>query len=257
MSLHETGLLARDDPTDSELVRLLGQLDDLLESLESAEPEWSDWLVAVAPEWGMNIARINCAHDDADAWRAMARNVRDASRITGRSCLVALDIAGPKLRTGPIEPGPRVVKLRPRRDALGHVVAPARAWLTAAEEPTGAPDPGMPSLPVRREWLARRADGDVIALNDTRGAKRHLVLTRPDAETAGFVVTCDKTTYLATGTVLHAAHSDRTELGLLPAREQSLLLRRGDVLDLTRDCSPAPVDAEGVPRIGCTLPEVF
>jgi pyruvate kinase len=257
MSLHETGLLARDDPTDSELVRLLGQLDDLLESLESAEPEWSDWLVAVAPEWGMNIARINCAHDDADAWRAMARNVRDASRITGRSCLVALDIAGPKLRTGPIEPGPRVVKLRPRRDALGHVVAPARAWLTAAEEPTGAPDPGMPSLPVRREWLARRADGDVIALNDTRGAKRHLVLTRPDAETAGFVVTCDKTTYLATGTVLHAAHSDRTELGLLPAREQSLLLRRGDVLDLTRDCSPAPVHAEGVPRIGCTLPEVF
>jgi pyruvate kinase len=214
-------------------------------------------LVRGLVERGMNIARINCAHDDADAWRAMARHVRHASVITGRSCVVAMDIAGPKLRTGPIQPGPRVVKLRPRRDALGHVIAPARAWLTAAEEPTGAPDPAMPTLPVPREWLARRADGDVIALYDTRGAKRHLVLTRPDAETAGFVVSCGKATYLATGTVLHAKDRDRTELGPLPAREQGLLLRRGDVLNLTRDCSPAPVDAEGVPRIGCTLPEVF
>jgi pyruvate kinase len=183
--------------------------------------------------------------------------LRDASAMTGRSCRVAMDIAGPKLRTGPIELGPRSIKLRPARDVLGHVVAPARAWLTAAERPTGAPDPAMPTLPVPREWLARRADGDVITLYDTRGAKRHLVLTRHRIEAAGFVASCDKTTYLATGTVLHAAHGDGAEIGLLPAREQSLLLRRGDMLHLTRDCSPAPVDAEGVPRIGCTLPEVF
>ena len=88
-------------------------------------------LVRRLVERGMNVARINCAHDDADAWRAMARHVRQAREETGRSCLVAMDLAGPKLRTGPIQPGPRVVKLRPRRDALGHVIAPARAWLTA------------------------------------------------------------------------------------------------------------------------------
>jgi len=183
--------------------------------------------------------------------------VRHASLITGRSCVVAMDLAGPKLRTGPIQPGPRVVKLRPRRDDLGHVIAPARGWLTAADGAAAPPEPGMPVLPVPGQWLARRREGDVVALFDTRGAKRHLVLTRPDPETAGFVVTCDKTTYLAPGTVLHAKHKDRTELGLLPAREQYLLLHRGDTLNLTRDCSPAPVDPDGVPRIGCTLPEVF
>ena len=69
-------------------------------------------------ERGMNVARINCAHDDANAWRAMAGNVRHASVETGRSCLVAMDLAGPKLRTGPIQPGPRVIRLRPGRDAL-------------------------------------------------------------------------------------------------------------------------------------------
>ena len=98
----------------------------------------------------MNVARINCAHDDADAWRAMAGHVRQASEDASRSCLVAMDLAGPKLRTGPIQPGPRVIKLRPRRDAYGHVLAPARAWLTAAEEPTRAPDPAMPTCRCRR-----------------------------------------------------------------------------------------------------------
>ena len=78
-------------------------------------------------ERGMNLARINCAHDDPTAWRAMADHVRHASAVLGRSCLVAMDLAGPKLRTGPIQPGPRVVKLRPIRDALGNLSAPAHA----------------------------------------------------------------------------------------------------------------------------------
>jgi pyruvate kinase len=138
-------------------------------------------------ERGMNVARINCAHDDADAWRAMAGHVRLAGEATGRNCLVAMDLAGPKLRTGPIRPGPRVVKLRPHRDALGHMTAPARAWLTPAENPSPAPEAAMAILPVPGQWLARRRDGDVVALHDSRGAKRRLVLTQPDVDDTGLV----------------------------------------------------------------------
>ena len=225
-----------------------------LPSEAATDPE----LIRALVERGMNLARINCAHDDPDAWRAMATHVRHASEVTGRSCLIAMDLAGPKLRTGPIQPGPRSLKLRPSRDVLGHVVAPARAWLTAAEDPAAAPELGMATLPVPGQWLAGRHDGDVITLRDTRGAKRHLVLTPADAGASGFVATTAQTTYLATGTVLHVDHTDDpTELGLLPEREQSLLLRRGDTVTVTRDCSPAPADIDGVPRIGCTLPEVF
>ena len=50
---------------------------------------------------------------------------------------------------------------------------------------------------------------------------------------------------------------DPTEVGLLPELEQTLVLRPGDMLNVTRDCSPAPADPDGVPWIGCTLPEVF
>lgn len=52
---------------------------------------------------GMNVARINCAHDDATAWAGMATAVREAVRLTGRTCLVQMDLGGPKLRTGPCD----------------------------------------------------------------------------------------------------------------------------------------------------------
>ena len=210
---------------------------------------------------GMNVARINCAHEDAEAWRAMARHVEQAAQETDRVCLIAMDLAGPKLRTGPLEPGPRSVKLRPERNKLGQVTAPAQAWLTTAEHPVDPPRAGMVSLPVPGQWLSRRHDGDTLHLHDTRGSKRRLVLhaVNPDAEPGdGFVVAADQTTYLATGTVLHVhGVKDSTHVGELPPTEQSLVLRRGDTLLLTRDCSPAPVTADHTPRIGCTLPEIF
>ncbi len=218
-------------------------------------------LVRELVQRGMNIARINCAHDDVAAWRAMAHHVRTAAARACTTCLVAMDLAGPKLRTGPLEPGPRVVKLRPQRDALGQVVAPARAWLTSSEEPTDPPEPGMVSLTVPRHWLTNRDADDVLILQDARGSKRQLVLEAVDEtpDSGGFVMTAQKTTYLETGTVLHARDSgESTEVGELPETEQSLILHSGDLLQLTRDCSPAPVDGgQAIPRIGCTLHEAF
>ena len=79
---------------------------------------------------GMDCMRINCAHDDAAAWARMIEHLRQAERSLGRSCRVVMDLAGPKLRTGPLEPGPAVVRIRPSRDAFGRVTAPARVWLT-------------------------------------------------------------------------------------------------------------------------------
>jgi pyruvate kinase len=52
---------------------------------------------------GMDIMRINCAHDDADAWLRMVQHLRTAERRLQRTCKVYVDLAGPKLRTGPME----------------------------------------------------------------------------------------------------------------------------------------------------------
>ncbi|APE14488.1 pyruvate kinase [Mycobacterium sp. WY10] len=204
---------------------------------------------------GMRIARINCAHDDATAWKAMAANIRAAAAAAGRPCLIAMDLGGPKLRTGPLEPGPQVVRLRPTRNARGQVVAAGRGWLTSARRPARPPEPGLTTLPVKADWLADRTEGDELVLRDTRGSKRRLLLAA--AAPGGFIVTAEKTTYVGSGTVLKAGRKDSTKVGELPAIEQSLRLAAGDVVRLTRDCTPAPVDDGQPPRIGCTLPEVF
>jgi pyruvate kinase len=51
---------------------------------------------------GMDVARINCAHDGEDAWRAMAEHVRRAVDEARRPCRVCMDICGPRARTGPV-----------------------------------------------------------------------------------------------------------------------------------------------------------
>ncbi|MFN8244238.1 MAG: pyruvate kinase [Ferruginibacter sp.] len=48
---------------------------------------------------GMNIARINCAHDEESTWFRMIQHIRRASKITGLHCKIYMDLAGPKIRT--------------------------------------------------------------------------------------------------------------------------------------------------------------
>ncbi len=49
-------------------------------------------------ERGMEIARINCSHDDESVWLSMIEQVRDAERVHGRCCKVSMEIPGPKIR---------------------------------------------------------------------------------------------------------------------------------------------------------------
>ncbi len=51
---------------------------------------------------GVEAVRINCAHDDAEAWRRMIDNARAAERATGRRLKIMMDLAGPKIRTGAV-----------------------------------------------------------------------------------------------------------------------------------------------------------
>src|SRR5262249_23663125 len=102
---------------------------------------------------GMDCMRINCAHDDARAWGRMIDHLRRAETELARKCPVLMAVAGPKLRTGALEPGPRVLKWRPRRDAFGKVKAPARVWLTPEDDPVPAPVPAEACLVVNGAWL--------------------------------------------------------------------------------------------------------
>ncbi|HNP23940.1 MAG TPA: pyruvate kinase [Panacibacter sp.] len=56
-------------------------------------------------ETGMNVARINTAHDDAGIWSAMITTLKQASQSTGIECKIFMDLAGPKLRSSVVGKG--------------------------------------------------------------------------------------------------------------------------------------------------------
>ena len=215
---------------------------------------------------GMDIARINCAHDGPDEWKAMASRVRRAARAAGRPVRILMDLGGPKLRTGTLAQGPALLKLRPERDPFGRVLAPALVGLRAA----GATMPvaGAPvHLGVDADWLAPLAAGDRIVFTDARGARRRLEVRRKDE--TGVLAATEQTAYLAADTALrhdHKRHAPRhTGLTGLPRPEGVLHLARGSTLRLTRaDTQAGALQPEAVtarsaapPSVACTLPEVF
>lgn len=201
---------------------------------------------------GMDCARINAAHDGPDAWTTIAGHVRQAAAEAGRVCPVEVDIAGPKLRTGPLPGRPGVVKLRPKGGGTDGRTTPARAWLTAEEAPVLAPGPG-PVVPVPRGWLATLEPGARVELHDARG--RPCSLKVVERLPGGAWVETDQSVDLTNGVILEAG-GKAAGVGRLPDRERALLLRPGDLLVLTRNLIPSG-EGSGAARIGCTLPEVF
>ncbi|HXY56558.1 MAG TPA: pyruvate kinase [Nitrososphaerales archaeon] len=113
---------------------------------------------------GMDCMRINCAHDSEPAWLAMVQNLRRAEKEVGRRCKVLMDISGPKLRTGKLELGPQVMRIRPERDAYGRVTKPATVILSAEGETKPHFDPSVPVLRVDGGWLSTLRSGDVVTL---------------------------------------------------------------------------------------------
>jgi pyruvate kinase len=63
---------------------------------------------------GMNVARINCAHDDETVWLKMIENLKKISLETGKSCKIYMDLAGPKIRTEILQDGKHKKKAKKR-----------------------------------------------------------------------------------------------------------------------------------------------
>ena len=210
---------------------------------------------------GMDCMRINCAHDSESDWAGMISNLKRAEREVGRGCRIIMDIGGPKLRTGPLKPGPQVVKVRPKRDALGTVVRPARVWLTPNERREEPPEPAEATLPLPREFLLGLAAGGVLHLTDARGSRRALRVESRMGDSLW--ASSSKTAYVMKGTVISNANN-RAQVGDIPHIVQPISLKVGDTLVLSGrliEGRDAVRDATGrVKRpavIPCTLPQAL
>jgi pyruvate kinase len=214
---------------------------------------------------GMNIARINCAHDDEQLWTDMIEQVRHVNEQTGSDCRIIMDLAGPKIRTGDLLPGPHVMHIKPRRDPLGRVIASRRIRLIPDDVVWHGTKIAV--IPVPGECIEMASEGDQIRFRDTRGKKRRMNVVLKD--TKGLVAEIAQGAYIASGTKLRLHREEAGErlsyrVGDLPMIEQPILLRPDDVLILHRDNipgAPAVEDGEGnvleAAHISCRQPEVF
>jgi pyruvate kinase len=218
---------------------------------------------------GMDCIRINCAHDDVGVWTRMIDNAKRAQQRTGRQWRILMDLAGPKLRTGPLESTPAIIKWHPKRNERGKVLRPARIWLTSKEEPAQPPEHADACLIFPSEWLNTLTPEATVRFFDARDLSRRLTIV----ESAGNNrwAECVQTTYVTDDTLFQNCdptarrQSERSaNLATTPTTVNPILLKPGDPLVITRELVPgksARTADDGTilspATIGITLPQIF
>lgn len=208
---------------------------------------------------GMDTARINCAHDSPAVWKAIidetrAAELRLAARGTpvGRSCHVSMDIAGPKIRTGPLGLEPQAHKVKVHEDAGIRVVLDQAATTSQVTE--------------REVVLAVRGDaplddvpaGETLVVRDVRG---RLAALRVERSFGGGRISgrLDRKVLIDVGVRLESPRGAAWTVtaGVLGPVEVRLLA--GDRLDLYRDPHRIghPAGKDGPAGIACTLPDAL
>lgn len=219
---------------------------------------------------GMDIARINCAHDSAPEWGQIIKSIRQAEdRLTragqsvGRRCRILMDLAGPKVRTGPLELETRPLKLSVPKDADGRPSRLLEGYLDSNAGYTGwvrrsgeAPQ-FVIALP-QQQGLEGLLVGETLQFQDTRNRARTLYVLERRSPTQ-VRVGLQRTAYLQEGIVLRGNQGSTFTVGPLTPQPVDLRVQARDRLHLYRDPEqPGHLPRQGTPAgISCTLPEAL
>ena len=235
---------------------------------EAARDGQDDGLISQLLEAGMTLARINCAHDDPPVWQELTRRVRRASAARGRPCRIAVDLAGPKLRTGPLPPLPGLIRVRPPRDRYGCLLQPAEVLATDCPNsiPAIGADRAAPAvlpvvLPVEPQSWALFEQGDLLVGADASGRERTLQVAA--VEPCGLRLHLEHSCRFIGGLVFSGNRGQQLTVAALPHEPGSLTLVPGDRLWLVADESAAldgcslSCSSSTHPAIACSLPELI
>ncbi len=209
---------------------------------------------------GMNIARINCAHDGPEVWKRMIQNLHRAKTDLRKKCKIFMDLSGPKLRTEFIAEGVKILKVKPIRNAIGEVVQPAHIEFVSDRKKNCDPN----EVPVDLDWLRSLIKGDQIVFKDARNKRRKFTVKQVAEDRV--YAECKKTCYLIPGITLSTKSVRRESIiGDLSVVNQALILRKNDLLRVVnpltyrhpiQSLNGAMQEIE-LPSISCSAPEIF
>lgn len=226
------------------------------------EASWNYALISSLLEKGMTCARINCVHDDIAIWQGMIRNIRRAETKLGRPCRVLMDLAGHKIRTGPIALGPSIHHIRVQKDRTGKVLAPGYLILTDAPQSASA-DNSLFRVSIPKRLFMKLAPDLPLSFIDNRNKRRFLKVEKALSD-RDWLVSCQKTAYLVPGCTLtlmtaNPESGEQFTLGEFAGEPLEIRVFKNQLLLLTTgniDGRPAEDDEGGrmhSPQIGCTL----
>jgi len=212
---------------------------------------------------GMDCARINCAHDDELVWKQIIDNIKGVEN----NCKIMMDLGGPKIRTGKMKPGHKVIHIKPKKNSLGQVKKAARIWLApfGTQPPSGEKADAI--IPVNKKWLRKTRQGSYIVFRDSRDKKCKISID--EKVDTGRWGSCSDSAFVITGTLLNvflekkSSSEIHTVHELLPL-EEVIFLFKSDLLRLDKKSilgEPAIYDEAGnivkMAHISCTLPDMF
>ena len=281
---HETACLCKPTFTDARLSLakrsqlLLGRAREgrktrimvTLDSSNTHQPELLEQLLRS----GMDIARINCAHDSRKEWKMLIDAIRNAEERLiqrgqgiGRRCRIIMDLAGPKIRTGSMETEVRPLKISVPKDSQGKPIRFVEGFLDSEVNQTervanliGVPPTFVISIPQKQSAdLATLKLGEKISFKDSRDRFRTMIVLEIITPTR-IRVGLDRTVYLKEGLELHGDLSGSSfTVGPIKPQPIELLVKAGDVLRpyKTNGILGHKATADKPAGVTCTLPEVL
>lgn len=222
---------------------------------------------------GMDCARINCAHDSPAIWLRMIEHVRQAADMHMRDCRILMDLAGHKVRTGPLAMDTGVIHIKVKKNAYGLTLLPAHIRFVAeTDEATDqAPHSDITTITLPNAIIKQLQVGDRLSFSDARGKKRHFHVYSNDSA-ASFIASCNKSAYLPSGTKIFLLRKRSVRYHLIDSFVFTNKLRQAVRITLKPDdelilhASPEPgeparYDDNGnllaPAHIACTLPSII
>ncbi|WP_243138112.1 pyruvate kinase [Heliorestis acidaminivorans] len=238
-----------------------------LDSSYSDHPELMEDLL----RQGMDIARINCAHDHQELWEKMICSLREAearlekkAQGTGRKCRIIMDLGGPKIRTGPVMEKTIPLRLKVPRDIYGQPIRILEGYLdnkatyTELVEDRYGQNQHFVIAIEEQIPLDSLHIGEVLTFKDSRNRKRKFrVIERISPNR--IKVALERTAYVQEGLTLNYGQQEKLTLGAPKALPINIEVQAGQVLRLYFDPHRQGHNAtESEPAsISCTVPEVL
>lgn len=223
---------------------------------------------------GMDCARINCAHDTTETWLRMIQQVRQAAALHRRECRILMDLAGHKVRTGPVALETSLIHIKVRKDMYGKPLQPAHIVLipeTAVAKDRPPESTASTVLPLPQHIYNKLLPGDRLAFTDARGKSRRLHIYANGAP-GPIDASCKKSVYLRSNTKMFLLRKHGVRFHAIDSfifkinrqRPVKITLSAGDTLILHKAPNPgepARYDTSGKllapAHISCTKPEVI